>query len=127
MTVCRFPRRHTSMLTAGVFSVARLYCTIVERALAGDDIGHGREGFYFGENGEHTMLDIAKTMGADLERMGLADTADPSTFNKTELDKYFGGVSVQRWHRTAACAHLELTGSIWDTVRQSGNERPLSR
>lgn len=115
------------MLTAGVFSVAQLYCTIVERALAGDDIGHGREGFYFGENGEHTMLDIAQTMGADLAGMGLADTADPSTFNKTELDKYFGGVSVQRWHRTAACAHLELTGSILDTVRQSGNERPLSR
>lgn len=105
------------MLTAGVLSVARLYCTIVERALAGDDIGHGREGFYFGENGEHTMLHIAKAIGADLEDMGLADTADPSTFTKTELDKYFGGVSAQRCNRTAACAHLELTRSICNSPR----------
>ncbi|EIW57397.1 NAD-P-binding protein [Trametes versicolor FP-101664 SS1] len=92
-------RRQAGMVGAGqnfhpnvhIDDVAQLYCTIVERALAGDDIGHGREGFYFGENGEHTMLDIAQTMGADLAGMGLADTADPSTFNKTELDKYFGG------------------------------------
>ncbi|KAL1949313.1 hypothetical protein VTO73DRAFT_8194 [Trametes versicolor] len=92
-------RRQAGMVGAGqnfhpnvhIDDVALLYCTIIERALAGDDIGHGREGFYFGENGEHTMLDIAKTMGADLEEMGLAGTADPSTFNKTELDKYFGG------------------------------------
>ncbi|OJT13756.1 hypothetical protein TRAPUB_9692 [Trametes pubescens] len=97
--------------------VARLYCTIIERALAGDDIGHGREGFYFGENGEHTMLDIAQAMGADLEAMGLADTADPSTFNKTELDKYFGG--SDSLGTNVRCRAERSRGIGWKPVKTS--------
>lgn len=98
--------------------MSRLYVKIVELALAGADIGHGREGFYFGENGEHTMYDIAKAMGAALKDMGLASTAEPSSFTKEELDKYFNGVSVgtamssRRTHR-----NYSLTGSFCDSPR----------
>ncbi|KAI0360027.1 NAD-P-binding protein [Trametes cingulata] len=73
------------------YTVAQLYRTILESALSGADIGHGREGYYFAENGEHNMLDIAKAMGAALKDMGLAVTVEPSTFTKEELNKYFGG------------------------------------
>ncbi|KAI0833292.1 NAD-P-binding protein [Trametes gibbosa] len=92
-------RRQAGMVGAGVNihpnvhidDASQLYCTILERALADDDIGHGREGFYFGENGEHTMYDVAQAMGLALQNMGLANTAAPSSFTRDELDKYFGG------------------------------------
>ncbi|KAH9856554.1 NAD-P-binding protein [Lenzites betulinus] len=71
--------------------ISQLYITILKRALAGDDIGHGREGFYFGENGEHSLYDVAQAMGVALHDMGLARTPAPSSFTKAELDKYFGG------------------------------------
>ncbi|KAI0649350.1 NAD-P-binding protein [Trametes meyenii] len=71
--------------------VSHLYTAILEAALSGADVGHGREGFYFAENGEHTLLDIAQTIGAALKDMGRATSAEPSTFTREELDKYFGG------------------------------------
>ncbi|KAI0370392.1 NAD-P-binding protein [Pilatotrama ljubarskyi] len=92
-------RRQAGMVGAGrnfhpnvhIDDVAQLYQTILKTALSGADIGHGREGYYFAENGEHTMLEVAKVMGAVLKDMDLADTAEPSTFTKEELGKYFGG------------------------------------
>ncbi|KAI0768145.1 NAD-P-binding protein [Trametes elegans] len=68
-----------------------LYRTILDAGLSGADIGHGREGFYFGENGEHTMYDIATAMGAALKELQLAPTAEPSSFTEEELKKYFSG------------------------------------
>ena len=75
-------------------TVADLYRVILDAALAGQQIGHGREGFYFGENGEHTLYQIAEAIGCALQELRLADTATPSTFTKHELDKYFAGVRL---------------------------------
>lgn len=61
-------------------------------ALRGD-IGHGLNGYYFGENGEHSMLDVADSIGKALKKRGLGE-AEPKTLSKQELDKYTGGVSV---------------------------------
>ncbi|KAI9061683.1 NAD-P-binding protein [Trametes sanguinea] len=55
------------------------------------DIGHGKEGYYFAENGEHRLYDVAKQIGQVLKDFGLADTEEPSTFTQEELDKYFAG------------------------------------
>lgn len=57
-----------------------------------DSVPHGREGFYFGASGEHTLYDIGKTIGQALVDIGRAKSAEPTTFSKEELDKYFGGV-----------------------------------
>lgn len=57
-------------------------------------IGHGREGFYFGENGEHLLYDAAKAIGAAMVELGRAKNDEPTTFTKEELDKYFGGVRI---------------------------------
>ncbi|KAI0671513.1 NAD-P-binding protein [Trametes maxima] len=86
-----FLRREAPALTSVPFSVSRLYTAILAAALLGADVGHGREGFYFAENGEHTLLDIAQAIGAALKDMGHASSAEPSTFTREELDKYFGG------------------------------------
>ncbi|OSD04111.1 NAD-P-binding protein [Trametes coccinea BRFM310] len=55
------------------------------------DIGHGKEGYYFAENGEHRLHDVAKQIGKVLKDFGLADTEEPSSFTQEELDKYFAG------------------------------------
>ena len=53
-------------------------------------VGHGREGYYFGENGEHTWYQISQAIGEALVKLGIADDATPTTFTVEELVKYFG-------------------------------------
>ena len=102
-------------------TAADLYRVIIEASLSGQDIGHGREGYYFAENGEHTMYDIAERMGEELYGMGLARTATPSSFTREELQRYFHGVSCI----SKLCGPERLILSF-TTVRQLGDECPLS-
>lgn len=60
----------------------------------GDKVGHGREGFYFGENGEHAWLEISQAIGEVLLGRGLSKTKEVSTFTVEELVKYFGSEPV---------------------------------
>jgi len=53
--------------------------------------GHGREGFYFGENGEHTLYQIGQAICKALIDLGVRSTDSPTTFSKEELQKYTGG------------------------------------
>ncbi|KAI0787419.1 NAD(P)-binding protein [Fomes fomentarius] len=52
--------------------------------------GHGWEGFYFGENGEHTWLQVSKAIGDALVHFGIASESEPTPFTTEELVKYFG-------------------------------------
>ncbi|OBZ72232.1 hypothetical protein A0H81_07904 [Grifola frondosa] len=71
--------------------VADLYRTIFDAVINGAQIGHGRDGYYFGENGEHTLVDVSKAIGVALVDAGKAKLAEPTSFTPEELDKYFGG------------------------------------
>ena len=51
-------------------------------------VPHGREGFYIGENGEHTMYEVAKTIGEALVAIGKSADSEPSTLNQEEINKY---------------------------------------
>ncbi len=73
--------------------VVQLYEVLWNNVIEGKAIGHGKEGYYFGENGEHILLDVAKTIGAELKELGLAESDEPTTFTKEEVDRWFGGVS----------------------------------
>lgn len=74
--------------------VADLFIVLLDAALERpDEVGHGREGFYFGENGEHTLLDISKEIGKALVALGKAKTDEVTSFTQADLDKYYGGVS----------------------------------
>jgi hypothetical protein len=53
-------------------------------------VGHGREGFYFGENGEYTVVDAAKAIGEALYALGKVKTPEPSEYTEADLKKYFG-------------------------------------
>ena len=61
--------------------------------------GHGREGFYFGENGEHNMYEVGKAIGDALVALGKSATPDPTPFTEEELEKYIkvgGGAPVSQ-------------------------------
>ncbi|KAI0707122.1 NAD-P-binding protein [Earliella scabrosa] len=71
--------------------VADLYIVLFDGILNNPDkTGHGWEGFYFGENGEHTWYQISQAIGEALVKLGIADDATPTTFTVEELVKYFG-------------------------------------
>lgn len=55
-----------------------------------DKVGHGRDGYYFGTNGEHTWYDISKAIGVALVKRGISKSDEPTTFTTEELVKYFG-------------------------------------
>ncbi len=52
-------------------------------------VGHGRDGFYFGENGEHRLYDVSKELGRVLVALGKSSSDEPTTFTQEDLDKYF--------------------------------------
>ena len=63
--------------------VAELYIVIwddVVRAAAG--VGHGRHGFYFGENGEHSWYDLSKEIGRVMVALGLSTSDEPTSFSE---------------------------------------------
>ena len=52
--------------------------------------GHGWEGLYFAENGEHEWMDISRAIGQASVELGFADNAEPTAFTMEELVKYWG-------------------------------------
>lgn len=57
---------------------------------ASSNIAHGREGFYFGENGEHTWYSISKEISRVLHEKNAGAGDDPTPFTPDELVKYWG-------------------------------------
>lgn len=74
-----------------IHDLSELYTTLYDKIMADADTGHGRNGFYFGASGEHSLYDVGKAIGAALVALGKSDNAEPTTFTQAELDKYFGG------------------------------------
>lgn len=72
------------------FLVTDLFITIFDAVLSSKAIGHGREGFYFGENGEHKLYDIGKRISEELVELAKIGTPEPTTFTDEECQKYPG-------------------------------------
>ncbi|KAI0091003.1 NAD-P-binding protein [Irpex rosettiformis] len=53
-------------------------------------VGHGRDGFYFGESGEFLWYDLATSIGKALVKRGISKSDEPASFTDEELAKYFG-------------------------------------
>jgi len=71
--------------------VADLYIVLYDSIITNPATPHGREGFYFGENGEHNLYDVGKAIGEALVAVGKTDNPEPTTLTKEEIDKYFQG------------------------------------
>ena len=82
------------------FAVADLYLVLFDAIRKDPSVpGHGREGFYFGENGEHNMYEVGKAIGDALVALGKSATPDPTPFTEEELEKYIkvgGGAPVSQ-------------------------------
>ena len=53
-----------------------------------DNVDHGSRAYYFGENGEHRLYDVAKKIAEGLVKCGKAQSAEPIPFTDEELKKY---------------------------------------
>jgi nucleoside-diphosphate-sugar epimerase len=72
--------------------IADLYITLYDAIKAGHpSAGHGREGYYFGENGEYQGYEVAKLVAQGLAKHGVG-TDEPTPFTEEELKEmgYFG-------------------------------------
>ncbi|GBE86900.1 NAD-P-binding protein [Sparassis crispa] len=96
-------RRQAGMVGSGISfwpdihidDVADLYIVLFDAIVTNPEkVGHGREGYYFGEAGEHTWADISRAIGVALVELGISTSAEPTTFTTEELIKYFGCEAV---------------------------------
>lgn len=76
---------HTEMY----YSVADLYAILYDSIVANPATGHGREGMYFGVNGEHSLYAVGEAIGEALVAIGKADNPEPTSFTQEEIQKYF--------------------------------------
>jgi len=74
-----------------VEEVAQIYIILLEAITGDKNPGHGREGFYFGESGEHTLYDVGKHISEALVALGVGKSLEVTPFTKEEVDKYFDG------------------------------------
>lgn len=50
---------------------------------------HGASGFYFGENGEHTLRSVSDVIGQTMVELGKAKDPTPTPFTDEEFCEYF--------------------------------------
>ncbi|KAJ7912359.1 hypothetical protein B0H13DRAFT_2007783 [Mycena leptocephala] len=95
-----------------IHELGDLYTTLYDNIVADADTGHGRNGFYFGASGEHSLYDVGKAIGTALVALGKSESAEPTEFTQAELDKYFGGSPYLGSNsRCRATRSLALAGS----------------
>ncbi|KIY44024.1 NAD(P)-binding protein [Fistulina hepatica ATCC 64428] len=66
--------------------LADLYMFVFDGARAGS-IGHGREGYYFGANGEYSWFQLAQAIGKAVVAAGRAEDPEPVSFTEEEISK----------------------------------------
>ncbi|KIM87550.1 hypothetical protein PILCRDRAFT_95788 [Piloderma croceum F 1598] len=59
--------------------IADLYIILYDAILSDPSTAHGREGFYFGENGEHTLYEASKAISEAMLARGKGQTLEPTS------------------------------------------------
>jgi hypothetical protein len=76
--------------------VVDFYQIVFDATLSDPNLPHGREGYYFAENGEYKLYDLAKAYSQVLYDVGKGKSPDPTSFTADEVQKYFGVISSLR-------------------------------
>jgi hypothetical protein len=79
-----------------LFEVAELYQILFDATLSDRNTPHGREGYYYAENGEYRLHDLAKVYSQVLYDLGKGKSPDPTPFTADEAQKYFGVITSFR-------------------------------
>ncbi|KAI0924180.1 hypothetical protein AcW2_005133 [Taiwanofungus camphoratus] len=106
-----------------VDDVADLYIILLD-AIAEDPerVGHGRAGFYFGENGEHTGYDISRAIAQALVELGVSKSAEPTPYTTEELVKYWGSEPAGNYNGTNSRCRADRARSIgWKPVNTTAD------
>ncbi|KAG6857218.1 hypothetical protein H0H87_007637 [Tephrocybe sp. NHM501043] len=101
--------------------VTDLFILIFDQALTRKDLGHGRQGFYFGENGEYVMWNIAKAVAQTLHDAGKIKSSMPSSFTEEEMQQRFPNESVDPISIAGFCVAgaIVLGLGLWVSVALS--------
>lgn len=70
-----------------------VYQILFDATLSDPNLPHGREGYYFVENGEYKLYDLAKAYSQALYDVGKGKSPDPTSFTADEVQKYFGVIT----------------------------------
>ncbi|KAJ2916607.1 hypothetical protein MD484_g3822, partial [Candolleomyces efflorescens] len=100
----------------GVYGeVADIYILVLDAVLSKKNPGHGREGFYFGENGEHTLYDAYKRVSEILFDLGVGKSREPTAFSGEEIDKY--SLALFGLGANSRCRANRARGLGWKPVK----------
>ncbi|KAJ7625818.1 hypothetical protein FB45DRAFT_836098 [Roridomyces roridus] len=88
-----------------VHELADLYVALYDAITSNPATGHGTNGYYFGENGEHSFYDLSKAVGESLVALGKSDNPEPKTFSQEELDQFFGGSAILGTNARCRASH----------------------
>ncbi|OJT15038.1 hypothetical protein TRAPUB_8481 [Trametes pubescens] len=91
-----WPNVHIHDGTA-TLTVADLYMTLFNAILCGKS-GHGWEGLYFAENGEHNWHDVNRAIGDALVACGIAADPEPTPVSIEDHIRYYGDISMSRFY-----------------------------
>ncbi|KAK7690529.1 hypothetical protein QCA50_005627 [Cerrena zonata] len=93
--------------------IADLYIALYDAIAANPDkVGHGIEGYYYGENGEHTWYSISRAIGEALVGLGVSKDPEPTSFTDDELIKYYGSLMFGNFNGTNARCRANRGRSI---------------
>ncbi|KAF8885460.1 hypothetical protein BD779DRAFT_674409 [Infundibulicybe gibba] len=108
---------------AHIEELGDLYLALYKSIVTNPATGHGREGIYFGENGECNLYDVGKAIGQALVDLGKAKSAEPTTFTKEEIDKYLRGCYLDSNSRCKANRSRSIG---WNPVKTPATCSPAS-
>jgi len=75
---------------SNVFKVSKFFEILFDASLSTPNTPHGRLGYYFAENGEYKLYDLAKAYSQVLYDLGKGKSPHPIPFTAEEAQKYFG-------------------------------------
>ncbi|KAF9524906.1 hypothetical protein CPB83DRAFT_860441 [Crepidotus variabilis] len=90
--------------------VAQLYVDLLDSIRKNPSTGHGRDGYYYAENGEHTLYEVGKSIGEVLVEKGITDKVEPTSFTKEEVDKYYQGSTFMGTNARCRASHSRSIG-----------------
>ncbi|KAJ7484159.1 hypothetical protein FB451DRAFT_1337841 [Mycena latifolia] len=94
--------------------LADLYVQLYDVIQKEPNIGHGREGLYFGASDEHRLYDLSREVARVLVEMGRGAHPEPTTFSESEVKKYYLGANSRcRANRSYAIG--------WTPVRRTAD------
>lgn len=107
--VSKWLNNHQVIVGLTVPEVTDLYIVLWDSVVRNgtEKSDHGAQGYYYGENGEHSWYEISKAIGLAMVDLGLSKDDEPTPFSKEELVKYFG--SEVQSYMSATVVYMWLT------------------